>query len=180
MWLEESKFRDANGAKQKLLGVVGAKPLEMRFADAKLNEEAARVPFEPSTKELLLSATQIELVLTQKLTDLTVTKKLVFKENGSYSLEVLLSKDVPYYITPGIRPDVLADTFTFKGTLLVQNDGKVKTVEDGGAKVDEPYAGIGVAATVDRYYASILYSSSTVPSSLLRSCGSSPSSTPTR
>lgn len=158
VWLEETKFRDKDGAKQKLLGVNGAKPLELRFVDPRISEEASKVPYESNVKELLLSSGQRELVLTQKLTDVTVTKRLVFAENGSYTLDVTLSKDLQYYITPGIRPDVLADAFTFKGTLLTLAEGKVKTVEDGDAKSDEQVAGTNVAATVDRYYTTMLYS----------------------
>lgn len=65
---------------------------------------------------------------------MNITKELKFNPNGSYTVKITTSKDIPFFVTTGFRPDVIADSFAFKGALFIQSDDTVKTVADGDIK----------------------------------------------
>lgn len=76
--LTEEKYKDENGAQIKLFEVNQLKPLEVRFADININEEAFKVNVVPSSSNIDATQNKQELVLTQTLTNTVLTKSLQF------------------------------------------------------------------------------------------------------
>ena len=155
--MEGDKFKDENGKHIQLFASLKTKPLSLKFSDKGTEEAAAKAPYKASSASVDASNTPSTLVLTQELGDMNITKELKFNPNGSYNIKITTSKDIPFFVTTGFRPDVIADSFAFKGALFIQSDDTVKTVEDGEIKADEALSGINAVATVDRYYSSVLY-----------------------
>ena len=156
--LLEKKYRDDEGANLKLLDPVAVKPLEIRFSDAALNEEAFKIPYEASSVALDTQNAPATITLTQNLTDSTVVKEITFYTDGHYDLHIKTSKPVDYFLTTGARP--IADTSMYmlvKGALVKGSDGIITTIEDGDAAGDETFNNALFAAAIDRYYASVLY-----------------------
>ena len=157
--LLEQKYQNAEGHNLQILAADKAKPLEVRFADAVLNDEAFKTHYAASMQgKIDLSDKPVTLTLTQKLSKVTLTKKLTIQPNGAYSVEVETSADVPYFITPGHRP--MADTSMYmivRGALIKGPDGVITTIEDGEAKGDEVVKHAKIASAFDRYVASLFY-----------------------
>jgi YidC/Oxa1 family membrane protein insertase len=155
-YLLEKKFMDEKGNRQKLLSEIEAKPLEIRFADIVINEEAQKTQYTTNASTINADG-KSELVLTQELKELNVTKRLVFNENGSYQVHISLSKNINYFTTPGFSPVLAKDGMVFTGTLASLVDGKIKTFENESHKVDETLPKSNIIASVDKYYATMLY-----------------------
>ena len=157
--LLESKYQNAEGHNLQILAADKAKPLEVRFADAALNDEAFKTHYSVTRSgEINLSDKPVTLTLTQKLSKVTLTKTLTIQPNGAYSINVETSADVPYFITPGHRP--MADTSMYmivRGALIKGPDGVITTIEDGKAKGDEVVKHAKIASAFDRYVASLFY-----------------------
>lgn len=132
------------------------KPLQIRFADTKLNELAFNTPYTSNVGEVDLNNGKASIVLTQNLGDLVVSKSLEFYPNGKYDLKVNLSKKVEYFITPGARPDVVVDGYTVHGALLQKDDGNLEIVKDNKLR-DDKFSQISVASAFDRYYANLFF-----------------------
>jgi len=157
--LLEKKYKDAEGKNLHIIGADQVKPLEIRFTDPALNEEAFKVPYTLEGESVIDTTSSAQtIVLTQKLSSLTVTKKITIQPNGAYDLDVTTSSPAPYYITPGHRP--MADTSMYmlvRGALVKGADDVVLTVEDGDAKGDEVVKNAKFASAFDRYAASMFY-----------------------
>jgi len=157
--LLEKKYQNAEGHNLQILAADKPKPLEVRFADQALNNEAFKVHYSVSTQgEINLSDKPVMLILTQKLSKVTLTKKLTIQPNGAYSVDVETSSNVPYFITPGHRP--MADTSRYmivRGALIKGPDGVITAIEDGKAKGDEVVKHAKIASAFDRYVASLFY-----------------------
>ena len=157
--LLEEKYRNEEGHNLQILGANEAKPLEIRFADAKLNEEAFKTPYTASSTGILdAKSGAVTLTMTQKLSVVTVTKTLTIQPTGAYTIKVSTSNDVPYFITPGHRP--MADTSRYmlvRGALIKGPDGVITTIEDGDAKGDEVVKNAKIASAFDRYVATMFY-----------------------
>jgi len=157
--LLEKKYQNAEGHNLKILGPNQAKPLEIRFADTALNEEAFKTPYHASlTGTVDAKEGPVTLTLTQELSKVTVTKTLVIQPTGAYTLDVKLSNNVPYFITPGHRP--MADNSMYmlvRGALVKTKDGVITTIEDGDAKGDEVFNNAILASAFDRYVATMFY-----------------------
>ena len=152
------KFKTHEGKFPNLIAAdAPVKPLEIRFSDPALNAEAFKTPYTADRKSLKLGAEQGVLTLTQKLSGVTVTKKLTFNPNGTYDVAVTLSKPVEYYISPGFRPDQHADMYTFKGVLIRKADGTIETIADGDAKGNEVFLKANIVAASDRYFTNAFY-----------------------
>jgi len=156
VYLLEDKFKDANGQKQKLLSDLNAKPLEIRFSDPALNDSSHAIAYTANINEVAPDG-KSELILTQTLKDIIITKKLVFNANGSYSLKLTMSRDAQYFITPGFSPTLGADKFAFNGSLAVTTEGKIKNFENTSHKSDETTPKSNIIASVDKYYSSVFY-----------------------
>ena len=157
--LLEKKYENEEGHKLQILGPKKVKPLEIRFADTKLNEEAFKVPYINSGTDKLDVRTQAEtLTLTQKLSSLTVTKKITVNPDGSYTVDVSTSSPAPYFITPGHRP--MADSSRYmlvRGVLIKGADNIITSIADGDAKGDEVFKQARIASAFDRYVATMFY-----------------------
>ena len=157
--LLEKKYENEEGHKQQILGANEVKPLEIRFSDSKLNDEAFKVPYTNSgTAKVDVTTSAQTLTLTQKLSSVTVTKKITVNPDGSYSIDVSTSSPAPYYITPGHRP--MADSSRYmlvRGALIKGADGIITTIPDGDAKGDETFKNATIASAFDRYVATMFY-----------------------
>ena len=157
--LIESKYKDAEGHNLQILGANEVKPLEIRFSDAKLNDEAFKIPYTYTGPAAVdVSSAAQTLTLTQQLSTVTVTKKITINPNGSYSIDVTTSALAPYFITPGHRP--MADNSMYmlvRGALIKDAGGIITTIEDGDAKGIETFKNAKIASAFDRYVATMFY-----------------------
>ncbi len=157
--LLETKYKDDEGNNLQILGVNKVKPLEVRFSDVKLNDEAFKTPYinSGSTTVNVSSGAQT-ITLTQQLSSLSVTKKITVQPNGAYSVDVSTSTVAPYFITPGHRP--MADDSMYmlvRGALVKGADDIITTIEDGDAEGHETVKNAKIASAFDRYVASMFY-----------------------
>jgi len=157
--LLEEKYKDDEGKNLKILGTQEVKPLEVRFSDVNLNEEAFKIPYTNSSESTVdVRTTAKTVTLTQKLSTVTITKKITVQPSGAYEIDVSTSSATPYFITPGHRP--MADTSMYmlvRGALVKGADDIILTVEDGDAKGDEKVMNAKMTSAFDRYVASIFY-----------------------
>ena len=162
--LLEKKYRGENGETLKLYNTTPestkyVKPLEVRFADVKLNEEAFKTPYvNAGVSEVDLSTGEQTLTLTQTLSSTTVTKKITFKPSGQYNVSVATSSPVQFFVTPGHRP--VADTSVYmlvRGALVKGADDIITTIEDGDAEGYEKFPNAKIASAFDRYVASMFF-----------------------
>ncbi len=157
--LLEAKYHDEEGNNLKILGANEVKPLEVRFSDAALNEEAFKTPYVNSgSKTVDVSEGPQTVTLTQTLSSVTVTKKITFKPTGEYDVTVTTSASTPYFITPGHRP--VADESMYmlvRGALIKGADNIINTVEDGDAEGYEKFQNAKIASAFDRYVASMFF-----------------------
>jgi len=154
--LLEDKFKDSDGNLAQLIPEGSPKPLEMRFKNSELNQEAFKVNYTSSANELTINNKPKTIVLTQKLTDLTITKKLTFFPNGKYSVEIQLSKPVQYYISNGIRPKVDKKAWVVQGE-MVKVGQTLNIIKDGHADTTSVFRDVNFISAFDRYYATVLY-----------------------
>lgn len=159
MELLETKYHDESGKNLKILGDTMVKPLEIRFADTAINQEAFKIPYKVIGENLIdISKGVATLTLQQQLTKLTVTKKITFEPNGAYSVEVTTSVLTPYFVTLGYRP--VADQSMYmivRGALIRTADGIITTIDDGDAVGNESFSNATILSSFDRYYASLFY-----------------------
>jgi len=157
--LLENRYKDDEGNTLKLLNVEAVKPLEIRFADVKLNEEAFKTPYvNNGNKEVDVSSSAQTLTLVQTLSSVTVTKKINFKPNGQYDVEISTSSPTQFFVTPGHRPE--ADTSVYllvRGALIKGGDDIITTIEDGDAEGYEKFSNAKIASAFDRYVASMFF-----------------------
>ncbi|MEY4505070.1 MAG: hypothetical protein RL154_1367 [Pseudomonadota bacterium] len=156
--LLEPKFKTHEG-KQLELFSVGAHeaPLAIRFADAKLNDEASKIPYTITSSSKSIEANGTVVTLQQSLSELNITKTVTFYQDGKYNIVINMDKEVPFFLSPGFRPVVHTEMMTLAGVLLAFNDDTTKTIEDGKAKVEEKFANVEAVAAEDHYYASTMY-----------------------
>lgn len=157
--LLEVKYRDDKGDNLKILNVNNVKPLEIRFSDVKLNEEAFKTPYiNEGNQTIDVNNAPQTVTLTQTLSSVTVTKKITFKSTGEYDVTVTTSVPTPYFITPGHRPDADKSVYMLvRGALVKGTDGIINTVEDGDAEGYEKFENAKIASAFDRYVASIFF-----------------------
>jgi YidC/Oxa1 family membrane protein insertase len=157
--LLEKKYKNEEGHNLQILGAQEVKPLEIRFSDAKLNDEAFRTPYmNEGSSEVDVSTSAQTLTLTQKLSSITVTKKITVNPDGSYTVDITTSSPAPYFITPGHRP--MADHSMYmlvRGALIKGADDIITTIEDGDANGDETFKNAKIASAFDRYVATMFY-----------------------
>lgn len=159
MELLKAKYRTEDGKNLKILGSNQVKPLELRFSDTKINEEAFATPYvNEGAAEIDVTAAAQTLTLVQRLSTVTVTKKITFKPSGEYKVDISTSAATPYFITPGYRP--VADQTIYmlvRGALIKGADDIITTIEDGDAEGHETFKNAKIASAFDRYYASLFY-----------------------
>jgi YidC/Oxa1 family membrane protein insertase len=157
--LLEEKYKDKEGKNLQILDAEEVKPLEIRFSDAKLNDEAFKIPYTNSGESVVdVTSGAKTITLTQKLSSVTLTKKITVEPSGAYTIDVTTSTAAPYFITPGHRP--MADTSRYmlvRGALVKGEDDVVLTVEDGKAEGDKTVKNAKIASAFDRYVTSMFY-----------------------
>ncbi|MBQ8820732.1 membrane protein insertase YidC [Campylobacter sp.] len=157
--LKDSKFKNENGEQISLLKPSSPLPLEIRFSDTAINEEAFKVPYKASSSQIDASNASATITLTQNLGSFNVVKNITFHPDGSYDLEVKTSSNHEYFITAGFRPIVAVDGYTVHGVLLRKEDDSLEIIEDGDAKGDEVFRSVDLLANSDRYYTTLFYDS---------------------
>ena len=156
--LKEPKYRQDNGEPLELIDPTKTRPLEVRFADAKINEAAFKTPYTASTKRLDVESGTGVLTLTQKLGDVTLVKTLTFHPEGHYDLKVTLNKKLDYFLTTGHRPEADKSRYIIvRGALVRDAKGVITTIEDGKAKAPEKFDDATIVASFDRYYTSLFF-----------------------
>ncbi|PPK60871.1 protein translocase subunit yidC [Malaciobacter marinus] len=155
--LQDKQYIDENKDQIKLFEADQLRPLEVRFADSNINDEAFKVNVTASKSLLDAKTSAQELVLTQKLSDTTLTKTFKFYPDGHYDLEVKTTNAKKFFITNGFRPNVLADMYADHGMYVKQNDDTMELIEDGDLDKTKNYTGIKFVSNFDRYYATVIY-----------------------
>jgi len=157
-YLREAKYTDENGERIQLVDAeLGPFPLEIRFSDTTLNTQAFATSYTTSSSDVKVGANGTKITLTQSLSGLHVEKILTFYPNGNYDLEVKLDNSKEYFITPGFRPNVAVDNYTFHGSLIKEADDTLRVIDSGDAKGEKGSMTASFAASTDRYYATMLY-----------------------
>ena len=178
--LNDAKFHDENGDAINLIDPKShSKPLEMRFEDAALNTMAFDTPYSASSSELDIRNGEASVTLSQSLGTVSINKILTFYPNGSYKLDLKLSGNAHYFISPGSRPNVEVDSYTVHG-VIVGKPGEagisdkiasfftgsqaisesVEIFKDGDVDKNERISGVNIAANSDRYYTTLFYGES--------------------
>lgn len=130
----------------------------MRFSDPAINTQAFSVPYAADMSEVFIDENGSKtLKLTQQLSDLIVEKKITFYSKGNYDIEVKLSKNINYFISPGYRPSIAVDSYTVHGALVMDDQETIHTYEDGDMDKDENIKNAWMTSAFDRYYAAFFY-----------------------
>jgi YidC/Oxa1 family membrane protein insertase len=156
-FLNGENYKDDNGQRIQLIdSSFDLLPLEIRFSDASLYKEAIETPYIADISEISLKDEPRTLTLTQKLSDIEVVKKITFTKDKGYLVEISLSQYRNYFISPGFRPNQLADGYAFHGAIIKKADGSLAKIDDGDLKKQEDFTGAIFAAASDRYYTTLL------------------------
>ena len=155
--LLEEKHNDEEGNHAQLIPVFSTKPLFVRFLDEALNKEAMSVAYVASVKEIALADEPQKVTLTQKLSNLTVTKELTFYADGHYDAVVSLSKDKRYFIYLGQRPEITEKMMTVAGAMVYTDDEIATIIEDGDAEGRKSFSGVELISAFDQYSATMMY-----------------------
>ncbi len=151
------KFKTKDGSYTNVIDdSMKLKPLEVRFSDSSINAEAFTKPYKSdlSTVDLKDSAT---ITLTQELTDLTVTKSITFKKDGTYKVDVKLSKPVEFFISNGEHPVAEESKFVFNGVIVEKSDDTLEKIEDKKADGVLTINNAKYLASNDKYYTTVFY-----------------------
>ena len=155
--LKDEQYTNDDGTRIKLFNPNQLKPLEVRFADRKINDEAFNIAVVASSPKVNAMNQVTELTLTQKLTNTTLTKVLKFYPDGHYDIQASSTNNADFFLTTGFRPDVLADMYADHGALLALSDGTLNIIEDEDMDKSVEFVGVNAASAFDRYYATVLY-----------------------
>jgi len=157
--LLEKRFNDKENNHAQLIQAFGTKPLFVRFLDEALNKEATSVAYTTTVSEIALDGTPQKITLTQKLSNLVVTKELTFYADGHYDAVVSLSKDKRYFVYLGQRPKIneTEQMMTVVGAMIYTDDEISTIIADGDAEGRKTFNGVELIAAFDQYSASIMY-----------------------
>ena len=155
--LTDKQYIDNDKHHIKLFTTDQLRPLEVRFSDTAINALAFKTDVVVSSDSVDASKSKQKLVLTQNLKDVILTKELTFYPDGHYDIVLKTSKNIDFFVTPGFRPDVLADMYAIHGALLYKSDGTIETIKDEKLDKTVELSGVQIASAFDRYYATVLY-----------------------
>jgi len=155
--LKDVQYVDEDGKHIELFATNQLRPLEVRFTNPKLNNEAFKTNVIASSTNVDATKSIQKLTLTQKLSGTTLTKTLTFYPDGHYDIEASSTNKENFFITPGFRPNVIADMYTDHGALMSLNDGTLNIIEDEDMDKNVELIGVNVASAFDRYYATVFY-----------------------
>lgn len=157
MELLQEKFNDADGNHAQIIPAFGVKPLYVRFIDEALNNEAMQTPYSSSVSKIELTDIPQKVILTQKLSALTVTKEITFYKDGHYDINVNLSEDKRHFIYLGQRPQLTEQMMTVNGAMVYTDDDLITIIEDGDAEGRKTFNGVELISAFDQYSATIMY-----------------------
>ncbi|MDR3346383.1 MAG: membrane protein insertase YidC [Campylobacteraceae bacterium] len=158
-YLNGENFKNENGERIQLLDQSYALlPLEIRFSDTKLNNEAFITSYTADKSSITLQGEPQTLSLKQELDGVSVEKQITFTQKQGYSVQVSLSTPKGYFISTGFRPNQLADGYAFHGAIVKKSDGSLEKIDDGSLKQQENFNGTLFVAASDRYYTTLLAS----------------------
>ncbi len=157
--LLQDKFRDNDDNHAQLIPAFGTKPLYVRFLDEALNNEASSVAYIANKSEINLEDEPQKVVLTQKLSSLTVTKELTFYSDGHYDAVVSVSQDKRYFIYLGQRPKIneTEQMMAAVGAMVYSDDEILTIIEDGDAEGRKTFTNLELIAAFDQYKATVMY-----------------------
>jgi len=157
--LKNDKFHDKEGNYAELIPLFGAKPLYIRFSDDAINNEASKVAYTASARNLDLTTNDsVSLTLTQTLSSLSVTKNLTFYKDGHYDVKIELSEEKRYFVYLGQHPQSdNQQMMTNKGSLIYAGDGLTTIFADGDVEGRSSFTDVHLASAFDQYFASIFY-----------------------
>jgi len=156
--LLKEKYKNEEGGYLELFDPSKTLPLEVRFADTALNNEAFQVAYTASTSQVDLDNSPEAVTLIQKLSTLTVTKKITFYVDGHYDLDVSTDKPTEFFLTPGHRPEADHSRYMLvRGALVRDTEGILTSIEDGDAEKVEVIPAATIVSAFDRYDASLFY-----------------------
>lgn len=137
---------------------LAPKPLEVRFSDVATNNEAFAKKYSADRADINLNGKEQTLVLTQQLSNLTITKTLTFSPDGNIAINMHLSAPKEYFVSPGARPSLAVDGYTFHGILIQKADDSLEVIDDGDDDKYASYNNITMLAAADKYYTTLFYS----------------------
>ncbi|PLY10307.1 MAG: membrane protein insertase YidC [Arcobacter sp.] len=155
--LLERQYITEDGSHIKLFEADQLRPLEVRFADSTINNEAFKVPVTASSVIVDATKDTQTLVLTQVLKDTVLTKTFTFYADGHYDLKAKATNNKQFFITSGFRPNVLADMYADHGVIVKLVDGTLDVTVDGDSDKSKTYTGAKFLSAFDRYYTTVLY-----------------------
>jgi YidC/Oxa1 family membrane protein insertase len=155
--LKGDKFKNEDGTALQLFNKDNVKPLEVRFSNKEINELAFKTAYTTDKKEFKVTSNNNILTLNQEFKDVKITKQIKFFKDGHYSVKVNINKKTPIFITPGFRPDVAVDMYTFNGTLVKEVDSTLTMIESGDTITNPRFNNSFITASVDRYYCTLFY-----------------------
>jgi len=127
------------------------------FANDAINDVASKVPYVASIHNVELDSKPVVVTLTQKLPQVTVTKKLTFYPDGHYDINIKTSKDIRYFVYLGERPHVSKKLMAVAGDMVYTGDDVAHIIEDGKAEGRQVFQDVKLASSFDQYTAIILY-----------------------
>ena len=156
--LLKDKYKGKDGKHIELFNPKEIFPLEVRFANAKLNDEAFKTAYTANKSTIEVNEKGSELVLTQKLSTLTLTKKLTFYPDGHYDIDISTDKEANYFLTNGHRPEADHSRYMIaRGVLIRDSKSIITTVEDGDLEKSLTIPDATLLSAFDRYDVSIFY-----------------------
>ncbi|MCI4407199.1 MAG: membrane protein insertase YidC [Sulfuricurvum sp.] len=156
--LNNAKHDNKDGKLAELIPTEGAKPLQIRFADASLDAVAQKTPFVSNVSAIALGEKgKAEVILTQVLPTCTVTKNIVFFADGHYEAAIHLSNDEKYFLYLGQHPKINDKMMTVIGDMVYAGDGLTTIFKDGDVEGRELFTDVHLLSAFDQYYATIFY-----------------------
>ena len=173
--LLDEAFKTETGGHIKLFNQNQLRPLEVRFSNQSINKEAFNIKVTANKNKLDARKFPQELILTQNMSDTTLTKTIKFYPDGHYDIRIDVTNNEEFFITPGYRPDVLADMYADHGAMIKGTDDVITIIEDEDLEKVINAQNIKFASAFDRYYATLFYNfKNTLEVSLLPSKDESP------
>jgi len=156
--LSNTIYKDEELHQIKLFEADQLRPLEVRFANADINNEAFKVNYTTTAEKIDATQTAQKFSLEQKLNGLTITKNFTVYPDGHYDLSVVTNNpNEQFFITNGFRPNVLVDMYADHGVYIKLNDGTMQLVSDEDLEKVQSHTGIKFVSNFDRYYATVIY-----------------------
>ena len=134
-------------------------PLQVIFANRALDDKASAIKYSADKTLVKIEDSPQTVTLTQDLGDLVIEKVITINPDMTYQATIKVNKPIHYVISNGMRPNADSQSYVFHGVVLKNVNGKLEKIEDGDAKdAGENFNDSLFVASVDRYYASILFS----------------------